>query len=50
MMQSISTLADSNKSITNVNQTNLQGIAAKMGNDETPTVSIHVATLSRPMT
>ena len=50
MMQSISTLADSNKSITNVSQTNLQGIAAKMGNDETPTVSIHVATLSRPMT
>lgn len=45
MMQSISTLADSNKNIIlNVSQTNLQGIAANMGNDET------LRCFSRPMT
>ena len=49
MMQSISTLADSNKNIINVSQTNLQGIAANMGNEETPTVPI-ATLLSRPMT
>ena len=48
MMQSISTLADSNKNIINVSQTNLQGIAANMGNEETPMVPI-ATLLSRPM-